>query len=291
MQERNSCPVCGSFDLEFKCSYTSKESADIFCPPFRNEDRNKRLISAIENLWNQDHCKVYQCKDCTFGFAIPFIGGNEEYYEILHEQMGYPSWRWEYDAAISSLTSKKSARILDIGAGEGNFLSKFPEDYDLNAIESSDLTINELSKKGISGYKSIEDKKEEWRDSFDCVTLFQVLEHISEFKDIIEDAKYILKTGGKFIVSVPNADDMFEQERILNHPDMPPNHINKWSVKSLSIALKNSGFKVIHHMHEKNQGCRSTFPSPWRAQSGCGHRGRRCIAQSGGWARGCSPVR
>ncbi len=242
-----SCPICYSKDCSLVNKYSSKESAEIICPPTRNKDRFKRLVKVIEDLWQQDHCEIYRCSNCKFGFAIPFLGGNEKYYSILHEQMGYPKWRWEYSLALKEINGTNNARIVDIGAGEGNFLLDLPSNFDRYAIESSSTTIGKLAKNGIKGHKSIEDLE----GQFDYFCMFQVLEHISESEVVIQSISERLKTNGKLILSVPDADAMFKQEEILNHPDMPPNHINKWSKESLQILLNRHQLEITDFQFEK----------------------------------------
>ena len=41
--------------------------------------------------------------------------------------------------------------------------------------------------------------------SFDCVISFQVIEHIKQDVDLVREVKRVLKPGGKFIVTTPNA--------------------------------------------------------------------------------------
>src|ERR1043165_8311403 len=96
------CPVC-----EEPCTdppiyqYSAAQAAAHFCPVTRDEDRNLRLERSISRLWNGGDCGVYRCRSCGFGFGLPFVGGDKEFYEILLEQRGYPDWRWDYDAALT----------------------------------------------------------------------------------------------------------------------------------------------------------------------------------------------
>lgn len=238
------CPVCQESAQGPIESFTSREAAAHFCPPTRDEDRYERLVDCIDALWPNGTCEIYRCPDCGFGFGHPFVGGGEAFYEILHEQMGYPDWRWDYDVALSFLESHPPGSILDVGAGTGAFLSALDEEWTPYAVEASPATRSELEAKGIETYDAIDDIDEE--KAFRGVTMFQTLEHIAAFDEIIRSCHDLLCPGGVIILTVPDADAMFKQEEVVGCPDMPPNHINKWTPESLRRALENRGFDVVH---------------------------------------------
>jgi hypothetical protein len=56
---------------------------------------------------------------------------------------------------------------------------------------------------------------------------------------------------GKLVISVPDCDSMIAQEKATGIPDMPPNHINKWTPNSLGIALQRAGFSVDRTVPQK----------------------------------------
>lgn len=245
------CPVCKNECEEILNTYTIEESANHICPPSRNANRNKRLVAVLGELWPEGHCNIHRCNNCGFGFGVPFVGGNENYYKILHEQMGYPTWRWDYDVALSEMKLLPKGKVIDIGAGVGRFLLALDSNWEKYALESSLSTLTILKTKGINAYQHLEDLIINHKEQFSCVTLFQVLEHISTFNDVLNQSNQLLKKGGAIIITVPDADAMFLQEKVLGHADMPPNHINKWTQKSLTLALNHHGFEVKSFTAEK----------------------------------------
>lgn len=80
---------------------------------------------------------------------------------------------------------------------------------------------------------------------FDLIVMFQVLEHISQFKEVLESLHRLLKDDGVLIVSVPNIKSIIEQEKFMPGVDMIPNHINKWSENSLRVAFKNVDIEIV----------------------------------------------
>ncbi len=212
-------------------------------------------------MWPEGATRIMQCRLCTFAFGDPFIGGNENFYRILHEQMGYPPWRWDYDVALAHprIRSLAGGRALDIGAGSGVFLESLGSAWECHAVESSEITRGVLTRKGIPAHASLESPAlQALRGSFDLITLFQVLEHVAEFYPLLRSCRDLLKPGGVLFITVPDGDDMAAQEHMTGCPDLPPNHINRWSPPSLALALRKSGLKPDIPLHE---------PPSWRKVS------------------------
>ena len=238
------CPVCQTpVPFEPVSTYTVGESAAHFCPPARDPERTARMEQAIRAIWQQEECWFVRCSACTHGFCVPFRGGDDAFFSIHNETFDYPKWKWDYDfglARISPLTGPR--RLLDIGAGMGLFLDKLPANWEKVAAEGSEQTRNYLRNKGIKVI--LPEDAPGLTGSFDVVTIFQVLELIADFRGMLGMARTLLKPGGILIIAVPECDAMIWQEKVLECPDMPPFHVNKWSIKSLSTVLASLGFTV-----------------------------------------------
>lgn len=238
------CPACGTICSDPPLySYTASEAAAHFCPIARSPDRHRRLEASIRKLWHGDECVILRCQECGFAFGYPFVGGDEEFYGILHEQKGYPAWRWDYDIAIrKALSPVGEGRILDIGAGAGVFLRHLGQEWKCYAVEASESTRGQLEAAGIQVFRDLSVAAESKTGAFQVVTLFQVLEHIAEFHSVLAQCRQLLPAGGRLIVTVPDGEAMIRQERLTSCPDMPPNHVNKWTPDSLSRVLREAGF-------------------------------------------------
>jgi 2-polyprenyl-3-methyl-5-hydroxy-6-metoxy-1,4-benzoquinol methylase len=246
------CPVCAT-----PCSgpslyrYTVEQAAAHHCPPTRDPDRNQRLENCIRKLWQGNDCEILECGECGFAFGYPFTGGDEEFYSILHEQKDYPGWRWDYEVAMREAIAKCcGGKVLDIGAGVGKFLLKLPSKWDLYAVEGSETTRRELEAAGIKVFRDLSEAARSQPDTFAVVTLFQVLEHIADFDLVVSQCRKLLAPGGRLVVTVPDGQAMIRQERVTGCPDMPPNHINKWTPESLSLVLRRNGFECSQSIDE-----------------------------------------
>lgn len=222
----------------------------------RNSQRHRRLTECIRRLWQSDDCIVLRCGDCGFGFGVPFISGDEDFYALLHEQKDYPRWRWDYDVAINKAIGKcNGGKILDVGAGVGVFLRRLDSNWLCYAIEGSDSTRQELEAAGIGVFHHLSEAAQAQAGTFQVVTLFQVLEHIADFNTLLQHCRRLLATGGLIVVTVPDGDAMIRQEKLTGSHDMPPNHINKWTPSSLAMVLERARFDVGQPIFE---------PASWR---------------------------
>jgi 2-polyprenyl-3-methyl-5-hydroxy-6-metoxy-1,4-benzoquinol methylase len=246
------CPACRSNEeKQIINQYYYDQTAKYFCPPSRDKSRSERYANAVKRLWKQDIGYFLRCKVCDFGFGYPFIGGDDEFYDIVHEQSDYPKNRWEYDLTIDEFFTKTPVlKILDIGAGGGFFLDKVkcPQKF---AMEGSETNRTLLKEKGYHVFRDDNGLIEKNQGSFNYITMFHVLEHISEFENILYSANYLLGVQGTLIISVPDCDAMILQEKLTGYPDIFPNHINKWTPHSLELVLNKFGFKKEEVIYEQ----------------------------------------
>jgi SAM-dependent methyltransferase len=250
--KRVNCPVCDTVcDDEPLYSYTSAQAAAHFCPQTRSAVRFSQLQKCISRLWQGNECVVRRCRQCGFAFGFPFVAGDEEFYRLLHEQKHYPNWRWDYDVATrEAVRHFAGGKVLDIGAGVGMFLRKLDNNWKCYAVEGSDDTRRELELSGITVIRDLEEAATTQAGTFQVITLFQVLEHIANFGTLLSQCRRLLAPGGRLVITVPDCDAMIRQERLTGCPDMPPNHINKWTPESLSRALSQARFECSEPIYE-----------------------------------------
>jgi len=102
---------------------------------------------------------------------------------------------------INSLQPTKG-RILDIGAGTGDFLSVAKKDgWQTIGVEPSDKAKAIAKNKGVS---FVEKTSELENHSFDVISMWHVLEHVPDLDKQIKELKRLLKPTGTLIIAVPN---------------------------------------------------------------------------------------
>lgn len=102
---------------------------------------------------------------------------------------------------INSLQPDKG-RILDIGAGTGDFLSVAKQNgWQTIGVEPSDKAKAIALKKGVS---FVEQTSELENYSFDVISMWHVLEHVPNLDNQMKELKRLLKPNGTLIIAVPN---------------------------------------------------------------------------------------
>ena len=97
---------------------------------------------------------------------------------------------------------KSKGKLLDIGAGTGDFLMVAKENgWQTTGIEPSDKARNIAIKKGVFLADSLSVLDDH---SFDVITMWHVLEHVPNLEYQIRELKRLLKPTGTILIAVPN---------------------------------------------------------------------------------------
>jgi len=93
-------------------------------------------------------------------------------------------------------------KILDIGAGVGDFLSVCKNDgWQTIGIEPSDKAKAIAKNKGVLFVEKLSELEDK---SFDVITMWHVLEHVPDLENQIKELKRLIKPNGTVIIAVPN---------------------------------------------------------------------------------------
>lgn len=140
---------------------------------------------------------------------------------------------------INSLQPNKG-RILDIGAGTGDFLFVAKENgWKTTGVEPSEKAKKIAKNKGVS---FVENTSELENHSFDVITMWHVLEHVPNLDNQIKELKRLLKPNGSLIIAVPNfkSFDAKHYGKYWAAYDVPI-HFWHFSKKSIKLLFEKEG--------------------------------------------------
>ena len=101
---------------------------------------------------------------------------------------------------INAQSSK--GKLLDIGAGTGDFLVVAKNDgWQTTGVEPSEKAKTIAINKGVNFADNLSDLEDH---SFDVITMWHVLEHVTNLDEYIVDLKRLLKPNGTILIAVPN---------------------------------------------------------------------------------------
>jgi SAM-dependent methyltransferase len=141
-------------------------------------------------------------------------------------------------------------RILDVGCGNGRFLSLLRDyghpEWDLVGIDFDENAVRQCVAKGFRAYVSrIEDFAASGED-FDAVIMLQLIEHVDDPAKLCERVYSLLRPGGCFIVETPNLagiDYRLFKRSWWGHYHFP-RHWNLFSTPALHRLLEDRGFSI-----------------------------------------------
>ena len=147
--------------------------------------------------------------------------------------------------------SKQSLRLLDIGCGTGANLPTVAEvvlsdpsipgghvaalDYSPLALEFARQHLGDLPVTLLRGDAT---KIPFASNSFDVVTMFDVLEHVEDDAAAVREIFRVLKPGGAFVLSVP------AYQKLWSAHDEALHHFRRYEYSGLQAVLKTGGFQV-----------------------------------------------
>jgi SAM-dependent methyltransferase len=229
---------------------------------------NREFMNAPETTIHLS-TNIVQCRECSFIYCNPRILDAEnlekEHYNNPISYLASESTLVEQaftDGFATLIKYKKAGKLLDVGAGKGEFLSFAKrQGFLVSGIEPSplfcDYAASELGIQIFCGELIAFKKSIPLGSSYDVVTLFHVLEHVKDPAGILSEIASILSSESIVYIEVPNADatllkivDLFY--RITGKgwssrlsPVHPPFHSIGYTKKSLKLLLKNTGFEIV----------------------------------------------
>ena len=198
MVHHDLCPLCSSGDISL-------------------------YLNVRDHFLSGEYFPVFSCRKCGFEFSQDYPDEAEigRYYEsadyLSHNNSAGGFTAGIYRIArdlmvqrkrrlIEKISGLKSGTILDIGSGSGYFASAMKNggwkamgiEINEKAREASvsRLGLDVIDPADISTLKS---------SSFDCITLWHVLEHFHDPSGYADEISRLLKPGGICILALPNS--------------------------------------------------------------------------------------
>ena len=157
---------------------------------------------------------------------------------MYNEYSGFfKSQRDKYFKKILSNHFKNIPLVVDIGCGQGDFLTQAKE-LRINAegIDDKEIWVTRCVKKGLKAKKGSIFEIPYDDNSVDGVFLQSVLEHTDPVKSMKEISR-VIKNEGIVAISCPTPEKHFWDD---------PTHVRPYTIKSLSTLFEMFGFKVTH---------------------------------------------
>jgi len=238
MEILKNCPVCGS------------QTFDLF-------------LSGKDYFLTGESFNIVKCRECGFRFTNPRPQANAlgRYYESpeyishsdskkglfasVYQQMRKYTLFQKY-TLITKLQQK--GEILDIGCATGQFLNYMAKHgWKCTGIEPDEKTRSHaISEYGLQVFAEGQLDLFE-KSSFDVITMWHVLEHVSDLNARLMQLNKLLKPLGSLLVAVPNCDayDAKKYGKFWAGYDLP-RHLYHFTKSDVKLLMEKHGFTIVN---------------------------------------------
>jgi ubiquinone/menaquinone biosynthesis C-methylase UbiE len=248
LTEEISCPVCGSqeYSIILKENYpqglTKKQLLEVY-------------RSSSDNLLMD---QLVSCKGCTLVYLSPRIKSNIilESYASVSDSVFFKqnpfrikTFKRNLLAIIKKfkINQEHSTKVLDIGCAGGAF-PKAAHDLGLDpvGIEPSKWLCEEGQRRyGLDLKAGILQDYEFPDGSFNLITMWDVIEHVTNPSEVLLEIHRILDKDGYLLVNYPNHASIARRLFGKKWPFFLSVHLYYFTPKTITLMLKQCGFEVI----------------------------------------------
>jgi 2-polyprenyl-3-methyl-5-hydroxy-6-metoxy-1,4-benzoquinol methylase len=192
---------------------------------------------------DQDGTSIYEQETPIF-----LQDGNEQYYLDDTNLLSFATklaWVKRLAQPVGDKAGRR-AKLLDVGAGFGHFLSLAMRDYDATGLEVSTTAVAwGRERLQVNNHAaSIYDLPSELRGPYDVVTSWDVIEHVPDPLAALRAMRAVMRPGGILFLSTPDAGSAVARAMGPRwHYLDPVQHIVLFGRQNLSRLLEQAGFK------------------------------------------------
>lgn len=214
----------------------------------------------------KDGFSLYRCARCGHGSILPLPLDTsrvytQDYFEGAQNGFGYVDYdrdkepmRSLFEQSLSRVEqlvdtagSEQKGKVLDVGAATGFFLDiARKRGWEVRGVEISDFAANIARRKGVEVTTGTLTDVQDAPESFDLITLWDVIEHMQNPLEELVRATALLHPGGVLLMTTPDWGSQYA--RLLGkkwHSIVPPEHLHYFTRASMRLALKKAGLQEV----------------------------------------------
>jgi 2-polyprenyl-3-methyl-5-hydroxy-6-metoxy-1,4-benzoquinol methylase len=202
------------------------------------------------------HHTIVQCEQCGFVYTNPRWLGDQ----ILHnyEAVEDPLYLQEREGRVltfqhhllplQALTGPAGGRrLLDVGCYTGIFVEiAAAAGWDSWGIDPSSWAVSEAVRNGLQVVEGTLETAGFPDSHFDVVTLWDVIEHVSDPALELRQAHRLLRPGGLLVVHTMDIDSLVARLMGRRWPWLMEMHLYYFSQRTLREMVRRAGYQVIH---------------------------------------------
>lgn len=137
--------------------------------------------------------------------------------------------------------------VLDLGCRDGALTQAYAGGNEIVGVDADREALAEAQKLGIeTRWADLDDALPFESGTFDIVVAGELLEHLRDPRSVVSEVLRVLRAGGTFVGSVPNAYRLKNRLRFLRglKPENDPTHLQMFAPKDVRALL--DSFEDVH---------------------------------------------
>jgi 2-polyprenyl-3-methyl-5-hydroxy-6-metoxy-1,4-benzoquinol methylase len=192
---------------------------------------------------------LYRCRRCGFAQCVD-IPSVTPFYEDLIDP-GYEATRGPRAVQAARLLEllppdRARKRLLDVGAGSGILVEEAVRlGYAAIGIEPSRWLVDQATQRGLPVHQGILPHPE-IEGKFDCVTLVDVIEHVTDPLALLLEARRHLADHGIGLIVTPDIDSLAARLLGFRWWHFRIAHVGYFNRRSLTLLMARAGLEAVH---------------------------------------------
>ncbi len=185
-----------------------------------------------------------------------FVAAHHAWPEQLWRGREFVEHALRLHRATAELTGQRPPRVLDFGCGHGEFVA-ICRALGFDAL-GVDFAPDRREHGLVTPYSSLAELRcdRPQDNGFDAVTMFEVLEHLSDPRSVLEDLAQMMKAGAVLVLETPDTTGITGLQSFSDYLAIGPlGHINGFTPATLRGLAERAGFQWLR------------TPSTWVAAS------------------------
>ena len=205
---------------------------------------------------------LFRCSNCNLIFVNP-LPSIQKLKKVYSHETGYQSSKIKDLSQIVEdkkttkildyISNNNKGKLLDVGCSNGQFIYFAKRrGFDVFGVELNTDTARIAKTNKLKVFNGTLEQAGYKSGSFDVIFLGDIIEHVTDPRDLIKRCIDLLKKDGLLVISTPNMDcfwvgSSYFWYKLLKIPMSvvtPPYHLYQFSFKNLNLLASQTGLKI-----------------------------------------------